>query len=115
MAWSASASPAMVTILAAFGSIVMILQDARLFDGDNQFTEAAQDVVQHALFFLDVEAPDPARQRGEQGSHLELREVHAKAHVRPGAERHVPSRIVAPEVEAIGLRELSRIAIGGAV
>jgi hypothetical protein len=28
----------------------------RLFDGDNQFAEAAQDVVQRAFFRLDMEA-----------------------------------------------------------
>jgi hypothetical protein len=87
----------------------------RLFGGDNQFAEAAQDIVQRALFFLDVESSDPARQRGEQGPHLQLGEALANAHVRPRAECHVTPRIVSPDIEAIGIGKLSRIAIGGAV
>jgi len=43
-----------------------------LFDGDDQFAEAAQDVVRRALFRLDMEACDLARKRGEQGPHLQL-------------------------------------------
>src|SRR5258705_1247268 len=86
-----------------------------LFDGDDQFAEAAQDVVQRALFRLDMEACDLARKRGEQGPHLQLGEIHAKAHVRSGAECHVAPGIVAPDIEAIGMGELSGIAIGGAI
>src|SRR6516162_1527857 len=91
------------------------LQAVRLIDGDNQFAEAAQDVVQHALFFRDAEALDSARERGEESPHLELGEVLAKGHVRPGAEGHVTPRIVAPDIKAIGLEELPGITIGGAI
>jgi hypothetical protein len=42
-----------------------LLRAARLFDSDSQCAEAAQDVVQHALFFLDAEPLDPTRERGE--------------------------------------------------
>src|SRR5215472_14728366 len=91
------------------------LQAVRLFDCDNQFAKAAQDVVQHALFFRDAEALDPARERGEQSPHLELGEVLAEAHVRPGAEGHVTPRIVAPDIKVIGFGELLGIAIRGAI
>jgi len=40
----------------------------RLFDGDNQLAEAAQDVVQRALFRLDLEALDLPGERGEEGT-----------------------------------------------
>src|SRR5262245_45687441 len=63
-----------------------------LFDGYHQSTEAAQDVVHHALFLLDVEmltlrasAVTRARCLSGRGS--------SKAHVRPGAEPHVTAAL----------------------
>jgi hypothetical protein len=38
-----------------------------------------------------------------------------EASVRSGAERHMAPGIVAPDVKTIGMRELSRIAIGSAM
>src|ERR1700704_7007177 len=88
------------------------LQTPRLFDGDNQFAEATEDIVQRALFRLDMEASDLPRQRGEQGTHLQPGEMHAKAYVRSGAEAHMAAGIVAPDVETIRVWKLSRIAVG---
>jgi hypothetical protein len=69
----------------------------------------------NALFRLDVEAFDFPRQRAEQEPYLQSGEVRAKASVRSGTECHVTPGIVAPDVKTIRIRELSRIAIGGAV
>jgi len=63
-----------------------------LFDGYHQSTEAAQHVVHHALFLLDVEpltfrasAVKRARCLSGRGS--------SKAHLRPVAERHVTAAL----------------------
>ena len=61
----------------------------------------------------ELEPGQPLEQRRQRDVRLEPREVHPHAHVRPGGEREVAAGVLAGRVEAIGVREDRRVAVGG--
>jgi hypothetical protein len=57
---------------------------ASLFDGNDQLTEAAKDVVQAASLLLDMESLNSRGQGAKVGIHFEPRQMQANAHMRAG-------------------------------
>ncbi len=63
-----------------------------LFDGNDQLTEAAKDVVQAASLLLDMESLNSRGQGAKDSIHFEPRQMQANAHMRAGTKRHLTSR-----------------------
>jgi hypothetical protein len=64
------------------------------------------------LIRIQAQLRQATQQLLDGGVGLEAREVHPDADVRAVRERHVPVRVHAPDVEAVGVREHRRVAVG---
>src|SRR4051812_33316583 len=61
---------------------------------------------------IEAQARQALQQAADGRVRLEAREVHPDAHVRPAREGEVLARVLAPRVEAVGVGERARVAVG---